>query len=132
MQTFAKRARESGVSCCGGVKQTRQIMRISHPMASRRMASKVPLRSARVVTAHDVDLAHNLQIDAAELPEEKVIFESSDAMQQVRQGMELALREDLPLLLLGESGTGKQLIAKYLHLRSKHAYRPFQGSIAAL
>ena len=71
------------------------------------------------------DLAHSSRIDAAELPNEEVIFGSTAAMREVRQKIDRALHEDLPVLIQGESGTGKEVIAKYLHMRSSQSGAPF-------
>src|ERR1700757_5137814 len=71
------------------------------------------------------DLTHSFRIDATDLPGENVLFGSTAAMQEVRRRIELALREDLPVLIQGESGTGKEVIAKYLHVRSRRARQAF-------
>jgi two-component system response regulator AtoC len=52
------------------------------------------------------------------LPPEEVIFGRSAAMQPVRQLIGKLLNTDLPVLLQGENGTGKGLLAEYIHTRS--------------
>lgn len=52
------------------------------------------------------------------LPPESVIFGRSEAMEQVRQQIERILCASVPVLVTGESGTGKQTLAHYLHRRS--------------
>jgi two-component system, NtrC family, response regulator AtoC len=52
------------------------------------------------------------------LPPEEVIFGRSAAMQPVRQLIGKLLSTDLPVLLLGENGTGKGLLAQYIHEQS--------------
>jgi Nif-specific regulatory protein len=77
------------------------------------------------VMAMFTDLNHSSRIDAEELPDEDVIFGSTAAMQQVRQQIDRALLENLPILIQGESGAGKEIIAKYLHFRSNSPEAPF-------
>jgi DNA-binding NtrC family response regulator len=51
----------------------------------------------------------------------------SPATRRLREVLnQLALAED-PVLLLGETGTGKEVAASYLHSRSHRASRPFVG-----
>jgi DNA-binding NtrC family response regulator len=49
----------------------------------------------------------------------------SPAMAEVRRQVDLLGGSDASVLLLGESGTGKGLVAKALHLRSPRAAQPF-------
>ncbi|SEB47863.1 sigma-54-dependent transcriptional regulator [Terriglobus roseus] len=44
-------------------------------------------------------------------------------MQQIRRNLELLAQTDLPVLLEGESGTGKDVVAELLHLQSKNSDR---------
>ena len=52
------------------------------------------------------------------LPPEEILFGKSAAMQPIRQLIGKVLGTDLPVLLLGENGTGKGLLAQYIHSRS--------------
>jgi two-component system, NtrC family, response regulator AtoC len=59
------------------------------------------------------------QSDASfELPPEPVIFGSSRLMLHTRKTLERAAGVNIPLLLQGQSGTGKEIIARYVHRRS--------------
>ena len=49
------------------------------------------------------------------LPSEDVIFGRSAAMQPIRQMVAKVLATDLPVLIQGENGTGKGLLAQYIH-----------------
>ena len=64
-----------------------------------------------------------LQLDG--LPPEEVIFGRSAAMQEFRQKIQKFAPTNVPLLLQGESGTGKGLLARYIHSRSSVAAGPF-------
>ena len=52
------------------------------------------------------------------LPPEELIFGSSAAMHPVRVVVRKILRTDVPVLIQGDNGTGKGLLAKYIHSRS--------------
>ena len=59
-------------------------------------------------------------------------FESSDRpMQACLDRARLAARTDLPVLILGESGTGKTLLARAIHNSSQRASAPFISFNAA-
>jgi len=51
-------------------------------------------------------------------PPEEIIFGHSAAMSFIRQKVEKILGTDVPILLQGENGTGKGLLAEYIHTRS--------------
>jgi two-component system response regulator AtoC len=53
------------------------------------------------------------------LPSEDVIFGRSAAMQPIRHLVAKILATDLPVLIQGENGTGKGLLAQYIHARSR-------------
>lgn len=53
-----------------------------------------------------------------ELPPEEVIFGDSEPMALVRRQMETAASANVPVLLGGQSGTGKEVLAKLIHQRS--------------
>ena len=50
---------------------------------------------------------------------------ASPAMQKVRSQAALVARCDIPVLLLGESGSGKEVVATLIHKLSLRASRPF-------
>jgi two-component system, NtrC family, response regulator HydG len=59
-------------------------------------------------------------------------FWSSDAaMQACLERARMAARTDLPILILGESGTGKTILARALHNSSSRKSRPFVAFNAA-
>ena len=58
------------------------------------------------------------------LPPEEVIFGHSLAMQAIRQRVEKLAGANVPVLIQGESGTGKDLIARLIQLHSPWASGP--------
>jgi two-component system response regulator AtoC len=52
------------------------------------------------------------------LPSEEIIFGHSTAMAAIRQKVQKVLAADVPILIQGENGTGKGLLAQYIHSRS--------------
>jgi two-component system response regulator AtoC len=52
------------------------------------------------------------------LPPEEIIFGRSGAMSSIRQKVQKVLGTDVPILIQGENGTGKGLLAQYIHAHS--------------
>jgi len=52
---------------------------------------------------------------------------SSQAMNRVRAFARTAARAEVPVLILGETGTGKSLLARAIHFESARAEGPFQA-----
>src|SRR6267154_174233 len=61
----------------------------------------------------------------AGLPADDVVFGTSRAMQEVKQRALKICRTDLAVLLVGEGGTGKEVLARWLHANSRHASGEF-------
>ena len=57
--------------------------------------------------------------------EEDELVGASDAMREVHKRIGLAAASIAPVLVLGETGTGKELVARALHRHSSRADRPF-------
>ena len=51
--------------------------------------------------------------------EERIFQSSNPRMLQIRKTCDVVAETDLPVLILGESGVGKELIARYIHARSR-------------
>jgi len=60
-----------------------------------------------------------------EFPPESVVFGSSDAMQTLRARMNKVASANVPVLIHGESGTGKDIIARMIHALSPWKTGPF-------
>src|ERR1700757_3898163 len=64
-------------------------------------------------------------ISAQQLPPEPVIFGQTPAMRDVRQKLERVAGATLSVLITGESGTGKDIVARLLHLYSPWGSGPY-------
>jgi two-component system, NtrC family, response regulator AtoC len=53
-----------------------------------------------------------------ELPPNEVIFGSSRTMSELRKSLDHIASTNVPVLLQGQSGTGKEILARYIHERS--------------
>lgn len=73
--------------------------------------------ASRVLSGHSSE--------GAGFPPEEVIFGQSAAMQSVRHKISKAAIANVPVLLQGESGTGKDLLARVIHSGSNLANGPF-------
>jgi two-component system response regulator AtoC len=64
-------------------------------------------------------------VDTLNLPPMDLIFGQSAAMAVAREKLERIADTTIPVLLQGESGTGKDIFSKLLHLHSKRAKSPW-------
>jgi two-component system response regulator AtoC len=62
---------------------------------------------------------------SGELPPEEMIFGRSTAMQVVKQKVQKLSGASVPVLIQGSNGTGKGVLAQYIHERSPVASGPF-------
>lgn len=60
-----------------------------------------------------------------DVPPESVIFGVSDAMKKVQRDLASVASADVPVLIQGASGTGKEIIAKLIHRGSALARGPY-------
>jgi two-component system response regulator AtoC len=60
-----------------------------------------------------------------EFPPESVVFGSSEAMKKVRRDLTMIASADVPVLIQGPSGTGKEIIARMIHRASPYAKGPY-------
>jgi len=60
-----------------------------------------------------------------EIPPEAVVFGQSEVMQALRSRLDKVASANVPVLIHGESGTGKDIIARLVHSRSPWKSGPF-------
>ena len=68
-------------------------------------------------------IAHSAKV--GDLPPEEVIFGQTVEMQAVRRKVEKVATANVPVLIQGENGTGKEVIATVIHCRSPWGSGPF-------
>jgi transcriptional regulator with PAS, ATPase and Fis domain len=83
---------------------------------------KAPLRPSTVIHLGDVVLVVRPQRDPAEAMPKSVPERSMAAVLRL---VDLAAPSDLSLLVLGETGVGKEVVAQAIHDRSPRAKKPF-------
>lgn len=69
--------------------------------------------------------ANESAIAGQQLPPDAVIFGQTPMMRDIRQKLERMAGANISILISGESGTGKDIIARLLHLYSPWANGPF-------
>src|SRR6202007_906052 len=62
---------------------------------------------------------------SGEIPPESIVFGHSDGMQALRARMDKVAAANVPVLIQGESGTGKDIIARMIHGRSPWKTGPY-------
>src|SRR5579863_9942717 len=60
-----------------------------------------------------------------DFPSEQLIFGCSSGMQVLRQKVEKVAATSVPVLIQGDSGTGKSILARYIHMHSATPDGPF-------
>ena len=60
-----------------------------------------------------------------DVPPQSVIFGTSDAMKKVQRDLAMIASADVPVLIQGASGSGKEIIAKLIHQGSPVARGPY-------
>jgi two-component system response regulator AtoC len=60
-----------------------------------------------------------------EIPPDSVVFGNSDAMQTLRRRLEKIANANVPVLIEGESGTGKDIVARLIHTGSPWRTGPY-------
>ncbi|WP_027016091.1 nitric oxide reductase transcriptional regulator NorR [Comamonas composti] len=103
--------------------------RFADPAALALLQAFGNLASATVATAERVRQlalpARGSRLPASPgLPPERELLGQSPAMRELRKNMALIAASDLNVLITGETGTGKELVAQALHARSGRAHKP--------
>ncbi len=87
-----------------------------------------PFRAEEMVASVERALRSREVLEHAAQPEtplegDSAIIGQSPAMQEVYQAIGRAARADVPVLLVGEAGTGKEMLARSIHRHSPRASR---------
>src|SRR5579864_324809 len=70
------------------------------------------------------ELAASCQEQVVDLGNDLFFLAASPAMTQIRSQLELVAKVDVPVFLLGESGVGKEIVARLIHKLSPRAHHP--------
>ena len=81
--------------------------------------------SAQKPLCHDGACMKHTVEQNFDLPRESAIFGTSEAMKKVQRDLALVASADVPVLIQGGSGTGKEIIAKLIHRASALAKGPY-------
>ena len=60
-----------------------------------------------------------------DLPPDQIVFGTTRKMNAIREKLDKLARTNIPVLILGESGTGKKMIAQLIHWKSQCKAGPF-------
>ena len=85
-----------------------------HPLANGSCGCEEDMLAETTRTFHGI-----------EQPDAQLIFGSTPGMREIRTKLELALKDDRPVLIEGESGTGKEVVGRFLHRESIRRDGPF-------
>ena len=87
----------------------------------RAQAAEIKLQSKNVVLA---ELQKDFNIDISKFDDkDSELKGNSSGMMQIRWFINLYAKVELPVLILGETGTGKELVAKEIHHRSSRRHQ---------
>ena len=97
---------------------------VAKPWSNERLAATVrsaaALRRTRIEARIERDRSSVLAQPAVDTP----LLGQSEAMRRIRQLIERAAPTDANVLILGENGTGKEIVAREIHRQSRRASNP--------
>lgn len=98
-------------------------------------AATATIRAADLITALSTDLHRHQMVQQSWLTDAggNDLIGESDVMKRLRREAEVVGQSDLAVLIEGETGTGKELAARFIHLHSARSEQPMvQVNCAAL
>jgi two-component system, NtrC family, response regulator AtoC len=118
------------VSACGDSRQVVKAIRLgAQDYLSVPVQRSDLLRVVRRYLSADVRepaiMNPSRSIEEFDEDEDEFFFAATPAMRQVRFQAELLANIDVPVLILGENGTGKEVVARLIHKRSLRSHRGF-------
>ena len=76
------------------------------------------------MTAQELTLVRRAQT-ANTVPPAPLLIGNSDAMQRLREDVDAAARSDAKVLIVGETGVGKEIVARTIHETGRRRTRNF-------
>lgn len=117
------------ITAHGGVQIAIEAMKrgatdfVTKPWSNERLLATVRTAAALRSTRKRADQKEQVAVIASTSGGETPLLGSSPAMARVQQLIDRAAPTDANVLILGENGTGKELVARELHRRSRRATR---------
>lgn len=96
---------------------------VAKPWSNERLAATVRSAAALRRSRLDAQLERGRTTELAH-GDDPPLLGSSESMDRVRQLIERAAPTDANVLILGENGTGKEVVAREIHRRSRRADKP--------
>jgi DNA-binding NtrC family response regulator len=97
---------------------------VAKPWGNERLAATVRSAAALRRTRIEARLERERSTEIGQPSAETPLLGKSDAMSRVRQLIERAAPTDANVLILGENGTGKEIVAREIHRLSRRASKP--------
>ena len=97
---------------------------VSKPWANERLAATVRSAAALTRSRRAARLEHGRALEVAAPPSATPLLGNSPAMARVHSLIARAGPTDANVLILGENGTGKELVAREIHRHSRRAGQP--------
>lgn len=98
---------------------------ISADLADRVHTFRRSRKAVVIMSSHMTNSVSSLAQSIGEIPPENVLFGRSEAMQGLRSRLDKVAAANVPVLIHGESGTGKDIIARLVHTLSPWKTGPF-------
>jgi len=100
------------------------FLRMLGALAGAALHTSRLIESLEAASRHHQQVASVLQRDAAQRDGGNQILGTSEAIQRVRREVELVARSDFAVLITGETGVGKELVARAVHQHSTRSEQP--------
>src|SRR6201997_4459340 len=116
------------LSCSNEVTTVVEAIRLCAQDYLTKPFEKAELDAALLKARQKMDLTQEnqaLRDYCAHLPEDLSFLAASPQMVRIRQQILQIAPVDVPVFICGESGVGKEVVARMIHLRSKRSKQPF-------
>lgn len=121
---------QNGESCplqaCLSTGRANSVVHVHHTKRGKQFCDILmkPVKDDDGITIGFLEVLEDIQYASADKKDDKMIGESDHFLQMLQQ-VNRAAKSDIAVLLQGETGTGKELVAKALHDQSARSKSPF-------